>query len=49
MTPPHEVVGTWPGFRYVDKHTGEPILVPYGNPDAVKDPLDIVKAKALLG
>ena len=48
MTPPHEVVGTWPGFRYVDKHTGEPILVPYGNPDAVKDPLDIVKAKALL-
>ena len=48
MTPPHEVVGTWPGFRYVDKHTGEPILVPYGNKDAVKSPLDIQKAKALL-
>ena len=48
MTPPHEVVGTWPGFRYVDKHTGEPILVPYGNKDAVKSPLDIQKSKALL-
>ena len=48
MTPAHDVVGTWPGFRYVDKHTGEPILVPYDNDDAVKDPLDILKAKALL-
>ena len=48
MTPSNEVVGTWPGFRYVDKHTGEPILVPYGNDDAVKNPLDILKAKALL-
>ena len=48
MSPSDEVIGTWPGFRYVDKHTGEPILVPYGNNDAVKNPLDIMKAKALL-
>ena len=48
MSPSDEVIGTWPGFRYVDKHTGEPILVPYGNNDAIKNPLDIVKAKALL-
>ena len=48
MSPPDEVVGTWPGFRYVDKHTGEPVLVPYGRDDVVKDPRDIAKAKALL-
>jgi peptide/nickel transport system substrate-binding protein len=48
MTPSDEVVGTWPGFRYVDKHTGEPVLVPYGRDDVVKDPRDIAKAKALL-
>ncbi|MCE2464255.1 MAG: hypothetical protein J4F46_10195, partial [Dehalococcoidia bacterium] len=48
MTPPDEEVGTWPGFRYVDKHTGEQVLVPYGRDDVVKDPRDIEKAKALL-
>ena len=48
MSPSDEVIGTWPGFRYVDKHTGETILVPYGNNDAIKNPIDIQKAKALL-
>ena len=48
MTPSDEEVGTWPGFRYVDKHTGEQVLIPYGRDDVVKDPRDIEKAKALL-
>ena len=48
MSPPDEVIGTWPGFRYVDKHTGEPVLVPYGRDDVIKDPRDIAKAKALM-
>ena len=48
MSPTDEVIGTWPGFRYVDKHTGEDIIVPYGNDDAVKNPIDLQKARALL-
>ena len=48
MTPSDEVVGTWPGFRYVDRDTGEPVLVPYDNNNAVKDPRDIQLAKDLL-
>ena len=48
MSPTDEVIGTWPGFRYVDKHTGEDINVPYGNDDAVKNPIDLQKARALL-
>ena len=48
MTPSDEVVAKWPGFRYVDIHTGEPVLNYYGRDDVEKDPLDMVKARALL-
>ena len=48
MTPSDEVVGTWPGFRYVDKDSGEPVLVPYDNDNVMKDPRDIQLAKELL-
>jgi ABC-type transport system substrate-binding protein len=48
MTPPDDVVATWPGFRYVHKETGEPVLDYYGRDDVVKDPRDIAEANALL-
>ena len=48
MTPTDDVVATWPGFRYVDKDSGEPVLDYYGRDDVVKDPRDIAEANALL-
>ena len=51
MTPPDEVVATWPGYRYVDKNTGEPVLDYYGKEvgiDVVKDPRDIEAAQSLM-
>jgi peptide/nickel transport system substrate-binding protein len=47
MTPPDEVVATWPGFRYVDKD-GNPLQNYYDVPDAVKDPRDLEEANRLL-
>ena len=48
MTPDDKVVATWPGLRYVQKDTGEPVLDYYGRDDVMKDPRDLEEANRLL-